>query len=345
MEDTMNATVVAPANYLNDWPLSWEIIRFVLGILEFVGSILSFMIIIGILLTNARKKGYNLYLVFLVIPDAIFNVMCSIRNICFATNDGKAPVAINFIWFWSMYFYFFANGWQIVVVMIDVYFIVKQSFARHHVAATSQHVALVKSFLVLLFSAVYATWNTLEVHWSPRLNKDKIRGIWAVNGKLKYAQLVTMIIPLSRMIIILCIVWKRKILPTSGKTRIIYLYTRKIFFSFFAFYIPIYAIAYVVAFLPTAETKFWVQTVTYTLMHMQALMTLYFVMSKNDVYEEVNKFYSPCFQMVHSMRNTSSRSVQKQEQDEQKKEREEHQGEWEDTNVYDDNELPSENQV
>jgi len=325
MNETMNITSGEDVviSYVEDWPNHGSAMMIVIAIFQLFGCMVSLFCLVGILSTKARKQGYNLFLVFLLLPDSMYNGMWPIWNILRAVNDRKAPVPFVLTTFWILFFYFCVNFWLNAVISFEIYTILNQAKRLRNARPTSQRNALIKGSLVYLMSALYATWIVVTVPWSPYNFVGDIRNgvVWPaskVAGRIQ--RTIAILVPILCMACIACIVWKRKLLPTRGRTRVIYFYFLKVFFIFFGFYVPTYIIAEVIARVKS-ETRFWLFCVNDVLAVLQTLTTSYLVMSKNDVYKAIVDAYPCCSPIIQKIWGSSSEATRKKSRSDQSAQR------------------------
>ena len=200
------------------------------GITFIVCSIL----IMGILRSpKVRAQGYNLYLVFLAIPDALFNLFSFCRNIV-NISGGQLSNEVGGTVHALEWFHTAANFWlnALIVYQVHTMLIKAQKFVRTPPPTIRQ--VLCQVGFIYFFAALWAAWSLVLL----------------LQGSNIFDNTNT---PPFLYTIVACIdVWWKKLLPTQGRTRVLSLYFMRVVLVFLLTWVP-FLILVDVTYYKTAE--------------------------------------------------------------------------------------------
>jgi hypothetical protein len=195
-----------------------------------LGLCCALILIFGIVCSpRARATTFNLYLVFLAIPDAAFNLLALVRGLY---NTSGTPVAWGAIHFIG-YFYSATNIWLNTVVVCKVYILLRNSRVRRHTRPPSSRSVYIETAVIYFLSSIWAIWMTFLI--DGRINRLHDKG-----GLIAYSlsYIVLALGPFAYSFYVLVRVLKGKLLPLSGRTRVLALYFFRIVFIFIFMWIP-----------------------------------------------------------------------------------------------------------
>jgi hypothetical protein len=231
------------------------------------------VLILGILRSaKARAQGYNLYLVFLAVPDATFNLFSFCRNIVNLSGNqlsnpmGGTVHALE--WFHTA-----ANMWlnAFIVYQIHTMLLKAQRFERTAPPTVRQVLCQVAVFY--FFAGLWAAWSLVLLLQGSNIfeNTD---AAWLTSKAL-------MCCPPFLYTLGACLhVWWKKLLPSKGRTRILSLYFLRVVLVFLLTWVP-FLILVDVTYYKTASL--WMLGLAYYFASLQGLLSAVVAMGKPDI--------------------------------------------------------------
>lgn len=250
-------------------------------------TFLSCVIFIGGIMScpQTRVQGYNIYLVFLAIPDSVANLIVLVR--CILSLVGAPVDPTVQIFFASMeYFYASSNMWLNAIIVWRVHVLLQKTrlcmiAPPPAVKQVCREAAFVYAWAAAWFGWAFALYYRGLVWFS----LDEVVNAWIVTQALMVGP------PLIYVLYVTWDVHRKKLLPLSGSTRVISLYFLRVVIVFLVTWVPYYII-YNVAWIVTGS-RTMVQ-VTYFIGSLQGLISVSVAMTKPDVKRAVFKFMYPC---------------------------------------------------
>jgi len=217
-------------------------------VLAIISSIVCFTVICSVLWSKkTRVEGFNIYLVFLLVPDVFFNIWCAVIS-KINLNAGVFPsvsilCVISSI---TLASYVTANLWMNALVASEVYRMLQHSHqARRFEPSTPckvmRRVLIVYAASILL--SMFLTFNTKPL-LDTRLDSNRCNiGFYDSHSLIVgYLLVVTAVVPPSiYLIYVTCVVYKNKLLPPAGTSRFLALFFLRI--SLAALFLTIMALA------------------------------------------------------------------------------------------------------
>jgi len=287
------------------YPTCWKIVDITVSTFEAFSCICALFVMSFMLLSDeTRKSGFNVYMIFLILPDALINgtfaidlFIAAFFNKGFTTYIGclaRVEIAI---------FNSLVNMYLNAFVAYEVYSLAAGSSRGIRKNPPSLQKVYTQILFVYVLSALCATWNTLDVRWSPSGTHALEGCTWeygSPEGGFFLASVAlavgfaTVLLPTAFVIYFSYQIWKQKLLPISGRTRDVALYFMRILVIFFSFYFMKFTL---LALIPPFVTPYsnlyfclWkIQDITTVL---QCLVTLYFAMTKVDIRNAVFELLS-----------------------------------------------------
>mmetsp|Transcript_7843 Transcript_7843/g.12271 ORF Transcript_7843/g.12271 Transcript_7843/m.12271 type:complete len:414 (+) Transcript_7843:342-1583(+) len=266
-----------------------------LAALQFIAFLLSSLTTISILrYKKTRSEPFNLYLVFLLIPDALANIIFFVAYIFFSENGYLVvPRGGCLLWIWTWFFYYACNLWLNTIVAYEIASLVTRSRRlRRYKPPTLRRVGW-QALVVYTFAILWACWFIVELPWSPFAMPDpdfcygtyKSPGPNGVMSQLASSLIIfiSFLLPVVFVVLSWIVIRCQNLLPKSGRTRIIFVYFHRIVIVFVACYLPSAILSILGLALPDSLMADWVWVVIDTLIPVQAIVTFTLVMSKPDV--------------------------------------------------------------
>ena len=258
-----------------------------------------------------RNNSFNMYLFFIILPDALLNGTNGVDQIYEALTNGKHPhnifplceidIGFNF-------FYYFTNVYMNAILAHEIYKLVIKSNQRKRANPPTTLRVLKQVFAVYLFTTLLSIWYMLDVPWSPFGFQNMTYCITKAGSptssqdeKQIFSKTATsfmsyglVLLPFLYVFCIGFVVWNRKLLPFRGRTRAISLYFFRIIVVFICLYIPNLVIAGIIANRSSStinvydNERFWIYNITKILMPLQCIITIKSALVKDDVNKAVN---------------------------------------------------------
>mmetsp|Transcript_3516 Transcript_3516/g.5220 ORF Transcript_3516/g.5220 Transcript_3516/m.5220 type:complete len:513 (-) Transcript_3516:107-1645(-) len=276
------------------YKVSTVVIVIVQGLIGIYGALFVSALLLK---KTVRKVSYNAYLIFLVVPDTMVNIFffaAGVARLC----GSKELLFINGLQ-WVLVFYYVGNFWMNCIVAYEMFTLVKKSYQREKTNPPSLRKVLSQGSFVYTIALLIAIWYALEVPWSPYSVTKQGTAVWAsMEGGVfstKGTILLTTGITVPPTVYVLYIaftIWWKKLLPKSGRTRVISLYFIRILMVFFVFYYPGIAIYILKTFVKNQDIFLFMRLSNRVIEFTQALLTLHLSRKKADVNQAVEELRS-----------------------------------------------------
>jgi hypothetical protein len=231
------------------------------------------ILIAGILRSKkARGQGYNLYLVFLAIPDALFNLFSLGRNIVNLSGDqlstGMGSTVHALEWFHTA-----ANMWLNAFIAYQIHSMLlrAQKFMRTSPPTVKQVLWQVAGFY--FFALLWAAWSLVLLLQGSNIFTNT-NAAWLVSKSLMCG-------PPFLYTIGACLhVWWKKLLPSQGRTRVLSIYFLRVVIVFLLTWVP-FLILVDVTYYKTASL--WMLGLAYYFASLQGLLSVIVALEKPDI--------------------------------------------------------------
>ena len=305
-----NITDVEQPNYdINSfkyYPKAWSIVQFLTGILLGCTCLYACWFLYTICkIKETRMKAYNIYLIFLILPDAQLNLIWCVARIYESLNMGEYTnhprlcLARN----GSSYFYYFGNLWLNAIVGYEIYNMVLNSHRRKKTPPPTVKKVLIQIGSVFVVIGLVTAWSISDgITWSPYTTTNTLYCHTNVGSPVFTKWVATTILfllvlpPIIYVTFVYYRIYKYNLLPKSGRTKAISMYFLRILIVFFAFYLPnsTLAIAYmnIIDDDPSESEKklrqqFWLLWIFSACIPFQCIITIYLASTKDDIHRAV----------------------------------------------------------
>ncbi|KAG7339581.1 hypothetical protein IV203_025079 [Nitzschia inconspicua] len=231
------------------------------------------ILIVAILSSKkARSQGYNLYLVFLAVPDALFNIFSFGRNIVNITgNQLSSPMGSTvhaLEWFHTA-----ANMWlnALIIYQIHCMLLKARKFVRTPPPSVKQ--VLLQVGAVYFFAALWAAWSLVLLLQGSNIFSNT-NAAWLTSKSLMCGP------PFLYTIVACADVWRKQLLPTNGRTRVLSLYFFRVVLVFLLTWVP-FLILVDVTYYKTASL--WMLGLAYYFASLQGLLSVIVAVGKPDI--------------------------------------------------------------
>ena len=257
----------------------------------FLFATFNIIVFAGILASRkVRQRPFNLYLIYLMVPDIVYTLFCAIQCATLVANTGFAnPSDCH----WQSFYLVFgltANSWLNGVIANELYRLLSFSNYRRKYTPPTLKVVTRNSLLVYLYSILLAGMGCMAYPWWPH-RTDLQNGLvclpmdfdttstilfWTVFFPFMSA------IPLLYCVGVAIVVYKKGLLPPQGKRREITIYFYKITGVFLIMWLPGIFIFYVLS-----GVTIWAIYAAPLWSHSQGAVAAGVAMMKKDVYDAV----------------------------------------------------------
>mmetsp|Transcript_35972 Transcript_35972/g.86605 ORF Transcript_35972/g.86605 Transcript_35972/m.86605 type:complete len:442 (-) Transcript_35972:171-1496(-) len=271
-----------------------RLMRIILGCINIVVSLSTATVLFGIVLSRkARSSSFNLYLVFLTIPDFLYSFSCVLTCLISAgAGHFSSPLMCQFQ---SVYlvFGFCANTWINGIVAWEIYTLLRSSHIRKKYKPPTKKDVTVRSLTVYLYAVVLGTLCFYS---------GDIFQIGLHSGFYCFPQPTDsrsdlfywlVFIPLAVGIPYIYVFWvlfdvtcRSKLLPPAGKRRELSIYFFRIAFVFLFMWLPVL----VVDFMLRGISSPWAVWSAAAWSHLQGLVSACLACLKPDVGQAVKTF-------------------------------------------------------
>lgn len=253
---------------------------------------LAGMFYMAVIITT-RKCTYNIYIIFIMLPDAMLNAIEGVKKIVEAINNGVIPLSMCYLRYFLMTFYYCSNLYVNAVVAAQVHHLVLNSYKRKRTKPPSVQKVFTQVGAVYTFSLVFAGWFIAPLRISPITVTHK--DFCAVDfGSESFGAIGGMMVLLVAFVPPLCYVFwigyqvkKQKLLPLKGRTRALAFFFLRIIIIFLTIYTPMLIIAIVSTMISPEEHdstfSFLLNSVWSLLVPIQNVVTMYFLSQKDDI--------------------------------------------------------------
>ena len=303
---------VFPGGYDDSyWQNGWSVANYILGsvsVLAFLGGV-GFIFLILFYKENSpgagssristpkvgiRSNGYNLYLVFLLIPDALNNIVMAAASFMEASRNGQYTPAMCNVRVFAGQWYYFCLIWLNAVVAQSIFSFLSKSARRQHLKPPTQRAVIIKCLVVFLFTALVGAWSAINTSWSLThvIDMDTCNsqpggtGDNPAFGELAYMIVILGVVmpPIVYTTIVAFRIWCKKLLPPEGRRRSIALYFGRIMVAYYLFLLPAFAFILLYFAMPEGSAgQFWIVWAYTLLGPLQTFVTLKFAMAKEDI--------------------------------------------------------------
>eukprot|EP00546_Thalassionema_frauenfeldii_P018356 CAMPEP_0178895922 /NCGR_PEP_ID=MMETSP0786-20121207/862_1 /TAXON_ID=186022 /ORGANISM="Thalassionema frauenfeldii, Strain CCMP 1798" /LENGTH=489 /DNA_ID=CAMNT_0020566219 /DNA_START=329 /DNA_END=1798 /DNA_ORIENTATION=+ len=191
---------------------------------------------------------------------------------------------------WLNVFYYAASFWTNFVIAYEMFDLVKKSYQRRTVNPPSLKKVYIQLSCIYTCALILATWCGLNVPWSPMNTTPNGRVILNSGEGGIFSFIGTMIlifsivfIPTVYSLYFALMIWCKRLLPRTGRTRVISLYFLRILLLFFAFYHPYFVLMFIEIKSEDNNARFLLWVLRRAFVIVQVFMTIYLSMKKTDV--------------------------------------------------------------
>ena len=233
--------VAAPSNHdLTIMWTGWATIGFVL-------VIFVILVFLGILTSaTARKNPFNVYLLFLMVPDIEFGILCSITcALNSSAGEYWSPWMCKFQSYYTVWTVA-SSAWLNGAIARQLHAMLSSSFVRRHYKPPEVNDVIKQSLIVFSYAAVLSSFGVIEPFWLP-FKTFPVSGQGCIPLEYSWQSsifyfLVFMPLLAGIPLIYVCWVcydiWKRHLMPPTGRRRLLFVYFIRIIGAFVVMWVP-----------------------------------------------------------------------------------------------------------
>jgi len=232
---------------------------------------------------RARGQKFNIYLIFSILSDVLKNSLFFVCNLVnFLSFKQWACVAIG----WGEVFYTCSNYWMGAVVTREIYKMLTATKNMQRVASSKHDTTWRTLFLQVTTIHVLAlimasTFLETSVDWIPDISLETGCEAFPTNTKESYYfwcfyAFLGMMVPTVYVLYTAFEIYRKDLLPLTGKTRALVLY----FFRLIAVFVGFWIVFVVAIFL-----KGWYQAIAFVIFNLTGFVSFCFALTKPDVKE------------------------------------------------------------
>jgi len=243
-----------------------------------ISMVSCWFLIAAILLDKkVRSREFNVYLLFSILPEAIYSPIVFASNLANMIPDEGNPKACSIIGSVSAY-WFTANMWMGALVFRELYKLLLsvKKFERFH---PSTKKIVKQSTAVHLYAVFFAIIPLIDVSYIPKSTPNTGCEPIPVNATQHvffwmFFCPATILIPGLFAVFICFKIWKEELLPESGAKRALLFYFARLIILIFTL-----TVAILVAF----SYEGWTQAVAFIFFNLTGFIQMILALFKNDV--------------------------------------------------------------
>ncbi|CAB9505164.1 expressed unknown protein [Seminavis robusta] len=288
------ALVALPSDEtMNQMWLIWSVLLLAIGIY-------SAIIFLPVAFTKkVRTKPFNLYLIFLMIPDTTGTLLCGAN--CLANYlAGEFAGGAATCYFQSFYLisWISINAWLNALITRKLLAMLQSSnhFIRYQPPTLLQ--VTKECLLVYLWCFFVASWGIYGAAWEWWPHHTIFR-LACIPGPVDDTSMVFFYvvyfpclvgIPFCYVLYASFRIWREGLLPPPGRRRTLAIYFFRLAFVFIVMWVP----SIILMFVTPAFTNPWVEHVGGTWSHLQVFVSSSVSLMKPDIWEAFIDFYTKC---------------------------------------------------
>jgi hypothetical protein len=282
--------VAAPSDEdLIQYWLAWA------GVASFVG-IFTLIVFLGVLSSRkALRNPFNVYLLYLMVPDIMFSLLCGITCTLNAVNGEYWSSWMCNFQQWYCVFGIGANAWLNAVITQQLHTMLRFSHQRRRYKSPTRIQVSKQALAVYFYCAFLGTWGLIDNENFPYhtgltvglaclpIERDTQSTIffWLCFFPLFVGIPVVYVVYVCYDVMVV-----RKLLPPKGKRRVLSVYFFRLIMVFLIMWLPTFIVLFVAApWLPT-----WAHFAGGTWSHLQGAVSAVVSLFKPDIWNAVQRF-------------------------------------------------------
>jgi hypothetical protein len=290
-EDSTRYDMVAAApsdDELHKYWWAWGIVAPLVGIT-------SLVVFLGILTSRkAMKNSFNVYILYLAIPDFIFSFSCGVTCLLNAINgEYWAAWMCNFQQ-WYCVFGIGSNAWLNACITRELYTMLKFSDMRRRYKSPTQLFVTKQAMVVYLCIGFLGVCGIIEApNWPFHSGSSAGLACLPIVVDTKSSIFFWLAffplfagIPSTYIVFVTYQIWKRNLLPPTDKRRLLTVYFGRLVLVFYVMWLPTLVILFVLPSFVPPWAHFWGGMWS----HLQGAVSSAIAVLKPDIYDAVKTF-------------------------------------------------------
>mmetsp|Transcript_31671 Transcript_31671/g.64435 ORF Transcript_31671/g.64435 Transcript_31671/m.64435 type:complete len:525 (+) Transcript_31671:325-1899(+) len=252
---------------------------------------------------KARALTFNLYLLFLMVPDFLMSFLCAIA--CFlAVSAGHwySPFMCHFQ-SWFIVFGIGGNSWMTVVILRQIHKMLCNARRCIRYTNPTRKQVCIQSGIALLWATFLGIWAVLPTSWNIPIRTYPQQGYACVPIEYNFPSSLFYFlvffpclsgIPLIYTTYVIFDVWRKSLLPKRGQRRVFAVYMMRIILCMYCWWLPSIMFKY---FIPSAVGP-WGKCFFSIWMHLQGIASSGLMLGKPDINKGVKNLVTcradPC---------------------------------------------------
>jgi len=286
-----------------NWPDYYVFITMLSALLN-LAAFLAALYTIGAILANkqVRHNSFNIFVICLLIPDALNASVGFFWEFYRIYRCGKIPKKLGDFYDINTFFYFVCNFTLNVVVAWELHRLLEKAQQVRRTGPPPLRRTLWMVLGAYVFAILFAAWGAVDTHWTwyylgrHRFGSPPGPNAWFTEVQAMAFVGTLMLAEILFVVVCRFIIWKKGLLPRKGRTRVASLFFERIVIVFLVFYFPTVALLMVTAVIGFSydATYFWIERTIQFLGALQVFVTLWVVAQKPDIQSAITCGYGCC---------------------------------------------------
>ena len=289
---------------------SWAVVALIVGVA-------SLIVFLGLATDRkARQNPFNVYLIYLCIPDFVFSLCCGITCLLNAVNGEYWAGWMCAFQQWYCVFGIGANAWLNACITWELYTMLKLGHRRRRYKSPTIKFVTIQALAVYIYMGFLCALVAIDAPNWP-FHYGTASGLACLPIEVDrqssfYFWLVFLPsftgIPSISIIYVTYMVMSRKLLPPTGKRRLLTVYFGRLVLVFYVMWIPTLLILFAFSsFLPP-----WVHFLGGLWSHLQGAVSAVISLLKPDIARAVYRFVT-CYSCQPSTRKRRKREASRRQ--------------------------------
>jgi hypothetical protein len=248
-----------------------------------------FILLLAILKSrNVRSKSFNLYLLFIVIPDFVASFSCFITCALSAPGSSYYSEVMCGWQAWYLAFGFTANCWMNGVIVHQLHKMLRFSHIRRRYTPPTIKYVILQACAVYLYSVCIAFLGVWNIRWLPlKTSANKGFACFPMEydlGSTLFYWLVfvpaVLMLPALYAMWVAFDVWRKKMLPPMGRRRNLVIYFSRLIVVYLFMWLPFLVVCTVGN---STSVSSWVYWSGAAWSHVQGMVSSLLSMTKPDI--------------------------------------------------------------
>ena len=274
------------------WPFYYYVVIVIVSGVNFAAFAVCFYAEVSMLLRKAiRSNTFDLYVIFMLLPDALNNLIYFLHGAFRASDCSKVSPLMSDVSDANVFFYYMSNFALNCLVAYELYALLERSHRGIRSGPPPVKKTLRQVAAVYTFALLFTAWAMVDAEWSFWYRKKSKFGS-PPGGVFNKIQAVGMCVGLMLGFILFVIairiqIWRKQLTPKRGRTRVVTLFFQHIINIFLFFYFPsIGLVAFSTQLKSFRSTAFfWMERSRQVLAALQALATVCVAARKPDIHK------------------------------------------------------------